>query len=59
MRCVGIQSKRSGLRRYDVVASENADVNTVDNIPHYTDCGTPNGFTGGNFSSLIVFVDQQ
>ena len=36
-----------------------ADVNTVDNIPHYMDCGTPQGFTGGNFSSVIVFVDQQ
>ena len=50
-------------RLYDkdgkIVASENADVNTVDNIPHYLDCGTPQGFTGGNFSSVIVFVDQQ
>ncbi|HMC52120.1 MAG TPA: hypothetical protein VKI64_05110 [Acidimicrobiales bacterium] len=49
-------------RLYDksgkVVASENADVNTVDNIPHYTDCYTPQGFTGGNFSSVIVFADQ-
>ena len=49
-------------RLYDkdgkVVASENADLNTVDNIPHYMDCGTRQGFTGGNFSSVIVFVDQ-
>ena len=40
----------------DVVASENANVNTVENIPHYTDCTTPLGFTGGNFSSVIVFA---
>jgi hypothetical protein len=43
----------------NVVASENANVNTVDNMPHDADCTTPGGFTGGNFSSVIVFVDQQ
>ena len=47
-------------RLYDsggnVVASENADVTTADNAPHFLDCGTPQGFTGGNFSSLIVFT---
>jgi hypothetical protein len=50
-------------RLYDkdgnVVASENANVNTVENMPHFAGCGTPEGFTGGNFSSTIVFVDQQ
>ena len=39
--------------------SENANVNTVDNIPHYLDCSTPEGFRGGNFSSTIVlFADH-
>lgn len=46
-------------RAGNVVASENADINTVANLPHYGDCLTPSGFTGGNFSSVIVFVDQQ
>jgi len=49
-------------RLYDkagnVVASENANINTTENAPHITDCSTPQGFTGGNFSSTIVFVDQ-
>jgi hypothetical protein len=50
-------------RLYDreghVVASENANVNTVENFPHYMDCSTPQGFRGGNFSSTIVFLDEQ
>ena len=40
----------------DVVASENADVNTANNIPHFLDCSTPAGFSGGNFHSVIVFT---
>jgi hypothetical protein len=40
----------------NVVASENANINTIENAPHITDCSTPAGFTGGNFSSTIVFV---
>src|SRR4051794_19949214 len=47
-------------RLYDgdgnVVASENADVNTAANIPHFLDCSTPEGFRGGNFHSVIVFT---
>jgi hypothetical protein len=47
-------------RLYDadgnVVASENADVNTADNIPHFLDCSTAAGFRGGNFHSVIVFT---
>src|SRR4051794_16733872 len=47
-------------RLYDgdgkVVASENADVNTANNIPHFLDCSTPEGFSGGNFHSVIVFM---
>jgi hypothetical protein len=45
-------------RLYDkdgnVVGSENANVTTVDNVPHFLDCSTPEGFTGGTFSSVIV-----
>jgi hypothetical protein len=47
-------------RLYDgsgnVVASENANLNTPENAPHFTDCTLPGGFTGGNFSSTIVYV---
>jgi len=47
-------------RLYDgdgkVVASENADVNTANNVPHFLDCSTPEGFSGGNFHSVIVFT---
>jgi hypothetical protein len=48
-------------RLYDrdghVIASENANVVTTDN--NASDCATPDGFEGGNFSSTIVFVDEQ
>jgi hypothetical protein len=47
-------------RLYDrdgsLVASENADINTTENAPHFTECNTPKGFTEGNFSSAIVFA---
>lgn len=47
-------------RLYDahgnVVASENANLNTTDNVPHFLDCNTPEGFRGGNFHSVIVFT---
>src|SRR2546423_131309 len=46
-------------RLYDgsgnVVASENANLNTAANIPHFTDCSTPSGITGATFSSPIVY----
>lgn len=46
-------------RLYDgdgnVVASENADINTANNIPHFLDCNSPAGFRAGNFHSVIVF----
>lgn len=49
-------------RLYDrsgrVVASENADVNTLQNAPHFVDCNSPRGFSGGNFSSTIVFAER-
>jgi hypothetical protein len=37
----------------NVVGSELAQIVTEDNAPHYTDCTTPQGFTGGNFSSVV------
>jgi hypothetical protein len=40
----------------DVVASENADINTTDNAAHFLDCNSPSGFRGGNFHSVIVFT---
>jgi hypothetical protein len=43
-------------RNGTVVASENADVSTAANTPHFADCFTPDGFTGGNFHSVIVFA---
>jgi hypothetical protein len=47
-------------RLYDadgnIVASENADVSTADNVPHFLDCSTPEGFRGGTFHSVIVFT---
>ena len=46
-------------RNGNIVASETANVNTQQNMPHYLDCDTPGGFTGGDFSSTIVFVDQK
>jgi hypothetical protein len=39
-----------------VVGSEDADVATQANAPRFTDCGTPAGFTGGTFSSVIELL---
>src|SRR3954447_4224974 len=44
-------------RHGNSVASENADINTADNIPHFLDCNTPAGFRGGTFHSVIVFTE--
>ena len=41
-----------------VVASEDADVATEANAPHFLDCSTPSGFTGGTFSSVIELFDR-
>jgi hypothetical protein len=41
----------------NVVGSEIAQIVTETNLPHYTDCETPTGFTGGwpaMFSSVVV-----
>ncbi len=37
----------------NVVGTELAQIVTVDNAPTYTDCMTPEGFTGGSFSSVV------
>jgi hypothetical protein len=37
----------------NVVGIEVAQIVTEDNIPHYTDCTTPEGFTVGSFSSIV------
>ena len=40
-------------RAGNVVGFENADILTPANLPHLADCGTPQGFTGGSFSSVV------
>jgi hypothetical protein len=50
---LGILPARLYDKDGNIVGSENAQVDTVDNAPHFTDCNTPGGFTGGNFSSVI------
>jgi hypothetical protein len=37
----------------NVVGTEVASIVTEANAPHYTDCTTPAGYTGGNFSSVV------
>jgi hypothetical protein len=44
-------------RNDNVIGSEIAQIVTKNNLPHYTDCETPTGFTGGwpgMFSSVVV-----
>jgi hypothetical protein len=50
---VGIAPARLYDAHGDVVGSENAQVDTLANVPHFTDCNTAQGFKGGNFSSVI------
>jgi hypothetical protein len=37
----------------NVVGTEAASIVTEANAPHYTDCMTATGYTGGNFSSVV------
>jgi hypothetical protein len=37
----------------NLVGSDQPQVLTADNAPHFTDCTTPTGFTGGTFSSVV------
>lgn len=45
-------------KKGNVVGSENAQVATPTNAPHFTDCNTLQGFTGGTFSSVIVLFGK-
>jgi hypothetical protein len=54
----GIAPSRLYDRAGNLVGSENAQLLTVDNAP-FTDCGSPEGFTRGTFSSVIeLFGDR-
>ena len=54
----GIAPSRLYDRDGNIVGSENAQLLTVDNAP-FTDCGSAEGFTSGNFSSVIeLFGDR-
>src|SRR4029453_19177134 len=41
----------------NLVGVENAQILTQDNSSHYLDCSTPDGFTGGTFSSNVVLFN--
>lgn len=54
----GVAPSRLYDRAGNLVGSENAQLLTTDNAP-FTDCGTPEGFTEGTFSSVIeLFGDR-
>jgi hypothetical protein len=50
-------------RLYDkdgnVVGSEEAQAVTPYNLAHLKDCDTPQGFTKGSFSSVIVLIQER
>jgi len=50
---VGILPARLYDKDGNVVGSENAQVDTLANAPSFPNCNTPEGFSGGNFSSVI------
>jgi hypothetical protein len=55
---VGVVPSRLYDRAGNLVGSENAQLLTLDNAP-FTDCGTPEGLTRANFSSVIeLFGDR-
>lgn len=56
---VGILPARLYDKDGNVVGSENAQVDTLANAPSFPNCNTPEGFTGGSFSSVIeLFGDR-
>jgi hypothetical protein len=56
---VGILPARLYDKNGNVVGSENAQVDTLANAPNFPNCNTPEGFTEGNFSSVIeLFGDR-
>jgi hypothetical protein len=56
---VGILPARLYDKDGNIVGSENAQVDTLVNAPNFPNCNTPDGFTEGNFSSVIeLFGDR-
>jgi hypothetical protein len=56
---VGILPARLYDKDGNIVGSENAQVDTLANAPSFPNCNTPEGFSGGNFSSVIeLFGDR-
>jgi hypothetical protein len=56
---VGILPARLYDKDGNIVGSENAQVDTLANAPNFPNCNTPEGFTEGNFSSVIeLFGDR-
>jgi hypothetical protein len=56
---LGVLPSRLYDKYGNVVGSENAQVDTIDNAQHFSDCSTPAGFTTGEFSSVIeLFGDR-
>src|SRR5439155_6671933 len=56
---LGILPARLYDKDGNVVGSENAQVDTLANAQHLSDCNTPEGFTEGQFSSVIeLFGDR-
>jgi hypothetical protein len=56
---VGILPARLYDKDGNVVGSENAQVDTLANAPNFPNCNTPEGFSEGNFSSVIeLFGDR-
>ncbi len=56
---VGILPARLYDKYGNLVGSENAQVDTLANAPNFPNCNTTEGFTEGNFSSVIeLFGDR-
>jgi hypothetical protein len=56
---VGILPARLYDKDGNIVGSENAQVDTLANAPNFPNCNTPEGFSEGNFSSVIeLFGDR-
>ena len=56
---LGILPARLYDKDGNIVGSENAQVDTLANAPNFPNCNTTEGFTEGNFSSVIeLFGDR-
>ena len=56
---VGILPARLYDKDGNIVGSENAQVDTLANAPNFPNCNTTEGFTEGNFSSVIELVGDR